>query len=262
MLDIRNLTVSFLDKQGGEAVRGVNLHMDEGEALGLVGESGSGKTMLALTVAGLVKRGITQCSGEILFGGRDLLRCSRTELRAIQGREIGFVFQEPMSSLNPLMRVGEQVEEPLRIHFREITPSRRREMALEAMERVDLRDPVSMYKKYPHQLSGGERQRIMIASAIITNPRLIIADEPTTALDVTVQMQITRLLRLIVRDQGAALLFISHDLSIVSRLCYRVAVMLAGEIVEAGPTEEIFMNPKEDYTKRLIEAIPKREKRR
>lgn len=262
MLDIRDLRVSFIDREDtGEVVHGISLHMDPGERLGLVGESGSGKSVTALTVAGLLKRSRVTVSGQVLFQGRDLLRCPRSELRKIQGRDIGMVFQEPMTSLDPLMQVGRQVEEVLRIHT-QLSAAQRRQQALEIMERVGLPDPAACYEKYPHQLSGGQRQRAMIAAALVIRPALLLADEPTTALDVTVQAQILDLLRELNRDMGVGILFISHDLHVVRKLCSRVAVMHNGEIVEAGPTEDLFRQPKEEYTRQLIAAIPTREKRK
>ncbi len=262
MLDIRDLRVSFHDHgETTEVLHGVNLHMDAGERLGLVGESGSGKSVTALAVAGLLRRSNATISGEILFDGRNLLLCPRDELRKIQGREIGMIFQEPMTSLNPLMRVGHQIEEVLRIHT-DKSPAERRALALEVMEKVGLPDPPVTYEKYPHQLSGGQRQRAMIAAAFIIDPRLLLADEPTTALDVTVQAQIIELLKRINVNRGIGLLFISHDLHVVRKLCTRVAVMHNGCIVETGPTEEVFHHPQDDYTKRLIAAIPTREKRK
>ena len=260
MLDIRDLHIRFTDDRGGEAVRGVSLTMEHGEKLGLVGESGSGKTITALTVAGLIERSRTAVSGEIFFEGKDLLQSSREEVRKIQGKDIGVIFQEPMTSLNPLMRIGPQIEEALKIHTK-LSPERRRELALEVMAHVDLPNPEETYRKYPHQLSGGQRQRAMIASAFITDPKLLICDEPTTALDVTVQAQILDLLGKINEKKGVGLLFISHDLSVVRRLCDRVAVMHNGLIVEQGSVEQIFTSPRDEYTKRLIAAIPKREKR-
>lgn len=262
MLDIRELRVSFIDREDtGEVVHGISLHMDAGERLGLVGESGSGKSVTALTIAGLLKRSRVTVSGQVLFQGRDLLQCPREELRTIQGREIGMVFQEPMTSLDPLMRVGHQVEEVLRIHTK-LPAAERRQQALELMERVGLPDVAECYQKYPHQLSGGQRQRAMIAAALIGRPALLLADEPTTALDVTVQAQILALLKELNRDMGVGILFISHDLNVVRKLCTRVAVMHDGAIVETGPTEEVFNHPREEYTRQLIAAIPTREKRK
>jgi len=260
MLEIKNLFVEFTGRNAAEAVHGISLRMEEGETLGLVGESGSGKTVTALSVAGLL-RGDVKLSGEINFMGRDLLKLPPKEWRQVQGGEIGMIFQEPMTSLNPLMRVGPQIEEALRIHS-SLPPQRRRELALELMGKVGLPEPELIYKKYPHQLSGGQRQRAMIASAVITDPKLLIADEPTTALDVTVQAQIIELLKRVNRNRGVGILFISHDLNVVRRLCSRVVVMHDGLIVETGPTEEIFNNPKDDYTKKLIAAIPGRGRRK
>ena len=262
MLDIRDLHVSFPEADGGvtEAVRGIDLHMEPGELLGLVGESGCGKTVTSLTVAGLIERKKTIISGEILFDGRDLLRCTREELRHIQGKDICMIFQEPMTSLDPLMKVGTQIEETLLLHTDKDADERRR-LALEVMGKVGLPDPETCYEKYPHQLSGGQRQRAMIASAFIIDPKLLIADEPTTALDVTVQAQIIELLARISRERGVGILFISHDLRVVRRLCRRVAVMYAGQIVETGETEDVFQRPQHDYTKKLIAAIPGKRRR-
>ena len=262
MLEIKDLRVSFLGPEGdGEVIHGINLSMAEGEMLGLVGESGSGKSVTALTIAGLLPRSKVQISGEVLFQGRDLLKCTREELRKIQGRHIGMVFQEPMTSLDPLMKAGLQVEEALHIHT-DLPAAERKARAIEIMGRVGLPRPEYYYEKYPHQLSGGQRQRTMIASALITNPALLLADEPTTALDVTVQAQIIELLKEINRDMGTGILFISHDLHVIRKLCSRVAVMFQGSIVETGPTEEVFNHPQDEYTKRLIAAIPTREKRK
>ncbi len=256
MLEIRDLHVTFLST-GKEAVRGVDLAIAPGQRMGLVGESGSGKTVTAMALSGLIERWNVDMSGQVLFEGRDLLTCSRDQLRHVQGKDIGVVFQEPMTSLNPLMRVGRQVEEVLRIHT-DLTAAQRRQRALEAMDQVGLPEPEVTYEKYPHQLSGGQRQRAVIASAMVIHPKLLICDEPTTALDVTVQAQILRLLKSISRDYGVAILLISHDLSVVRRLCESVAVMYQGRIVERGDTEDIFSHPQDEYTKRLIAAIPKR----
>ena len=262
MLDIKNLHLSFMDHDGPhEVLHGIDLHMDDGELLGLVGESGSGKSVTAMTVMGLLQRKNTTVSGEIFFEGRDLLRLSRDEMRKIQGKEIGMVFQEPMTSLNPVMKVGQQIEETLHIHT-DMPPEARRALALEVMEKVGLPTPAETYEKYPHQLSGGQRQRAMIASAFIINPRLLIADEPTTALDVTVQAQIIDLLREINRAHGIGVLFISHDLHLVRKLCTRVAVMQGGSVVETGSADDVFLHPQEAYTKKLIAAIPTRDKRK
>ena len=262
MLEIRDLHVTFRDGgrlSGVEAVKGIDLAIADGERLGLVGESGSGKTVTAMALSGLLERSRVEIRGQVLMDGRDLVTCTRRELRTVHGKEIGVVFQEPLRSLNPLMRVGPQVEEALKIHT-DKSPEERRALALEAMEQVGLPDPEITYRKYPHQLSGGQRQRAVIASAMITRPKLLICDEPTTALDVTVQKQILLLLRRLSEEYGVAILLISHDMNVVRRLCEEVAVMYRGEIVERGLTEEIFRNPQDEYTKRLIAAIPTRKR--
>ncbi|MCD8088402.1 MAG: ABC transporter ATP-binding protein [Oscillospiraceae bacterium] len=258
MLELKDLRVKFLST-GRQAVDGVSLSMAPGERLGLVGESGSGKTVTAMAVSGLIERNGVELSGQVLFEGRDLLSCPRQELRAVQGRDIGVVFQEPMTSLNPLMKVGRQVEEALRLHT-DLSPQERKALALEAMAQVGLPEPPVAYEKYPHQLSGGQRQRAMIAAAMVIHPKLLICDEPTTALDVTVQAQILSLLGDISRRYGVGILLISHDLSVVRRLCESVAVMYRGQIVERGQTEDVFQSPQDEYTRRLIAAIPTRKR--
>ncbi len=258
MLDIQNLSVTFNDGEENAAVRGIDLKMELGDTLGLVGESGSGKTVTAMTVAGLLERDNATVGGQIFFNGRNLLECTVEELRLLQGKEIGVVFQEPMTSLDPLMRIGRQIEETIKLHSRDVPAEERREMALEVMRLVGLPEPEETYKKYPHQLSGGQRQRAMIAAAFISRPKLLILDEPTTALDVTVQAQIIDLLKMLNNDCGVSLLFISHDLRVVRRLCKRIAVMYQGEIVEQGDTEDIFNHPVHEYTKRLLSAVSSR----
>lgn len=262
MLDVVNLNIEFHDHLTPETVVfDFNLHMEPGEIVGLVGESGSGKSMTALAIAGLLSRHDMEKRGQILFEQKDLLTCKREELRALQGNEISMVFQEPMTSLNPVFRIGWQVEEALRIHHPELSKQARRERAIQALMDVELADARRVYQSYPHQLSGGMRQRVMIASAMVCEPKLLIADEPTTALDVTIQAQIVKLLKRINKEKNTAILFISHDLSLIRQLCERVIVMQGGYIVEGGPVEEIFLSPKQEYTKKLIGAIPKCEKR-
>ncbi|MEG1241488.1 MAG: ABC transporter ATP-binding protein [Oscillospiraceae bacterium] len=259
MLDIKNLTVVFNDGREGMAVSGIDLHMEAGDTMGLVGESGSGKTVTALTVAGLIEHEQATISGEVVFEGRDLLKCTVDEMRLLQGKDIGVIFQEPMTSLDPLMKIGRQIEETVKLHCK-FTSEERRKMALEVMRLVGLPEPKTTYGKYPHQLSGGQRQRAMIAAAFITHPKLLILDEPTTALDVTVQAQIIELLKRLNEKCGVSLLFISHDLRVVRRVCKKVAVMYHGKIVEAGDTEEIFKNPCHEYTKQLVAAVSLRRK--
>jgi len=260
MLDVVDLNIEFNDhKLPSTVVYDFDLHMDNGEIVGLVGESGSGKSMSALAIAGLLSRKDMTKRGSIIFEGHDLLNCSRNELRTVQGNDIAMIFQEPMTALNPLKKIGWQVEESLRIHT-DLDKEQRKTKALKLLEDVELDNPQEVYNKYPHELSGGMRQRVMIAAALICEPKLLIADEPTTALDVNVQSQIIELLIKINKEKGTAILFISHDLSVVKSLCERVLVMYHGRIVEEGLASEIFNNPKEEYTQKLISAIPKFEK--
>lgn len=261
LLEVNHLTIEFHDRaQSVMAVRNVNFQMEEGQILGLVGESGSGKSQTALAIAGLLSRHDIEKSGEILFEGENLLNCPRHILRAMQGDDIGVVFQEPMTALNPVKKIGWQVEESLRIH-RELSKQERREKALEMLAQVELPDPEKVYQQYPHELSGGMRQRVCLAAAMICEPKLLIADEPTTALDVTIQAQIVKLLKRINKERNTAILFISHDLSLVRQLCEQVLVMKGGCLVERGECEQIFENPREEYTRQLIAAIPKVERR-
>ena len=259
MLEIRDLHVKFHTRQR-EAVAGVSLTIHDGEILGLVGESGSGKSVTAMSVAGLLPRKQCDFSGEILLDGAELLHADRTLLRQVQGREIGVVFQEPQSCMDPLMRIGPQVEEVLRIHT-DLSREARRDQALAALAAVELPDPAGVYRKYPHELSGGMLQRAMIAAAVVARPKLLLLDEPTTALDVTIQTQILELLKKLNREHGMAILFISHNLHVVQKLCTRVAVMQGGHLVETGLVQDIFQNPRQEYTRRLIAAIPTRNRK-
>lgn len=257
LLEVTDLNIEFHDHLIPETVvYDFALSLREGEIVGLVGESGSGKSMSALAIAGLLSRRDMRKRGQILFEGLDLLTCERSKLRSLQGNEISMIFQEPMTSLNPVKRIGWQIEEPLRIHT-ELSKEERYTRVIEMMREVELPEPEKLYRKYPHELSGGMRQRVMIAAAMICNPRILIADEPTTALDVTIQAQIVALLKRMNREKQTAILFISHDLSLVQQLCERVLVMQGGYIVEAGRTKEIFEHPSKEYTKQLIVAIPK-----
>ena len=258
MLEIKDLHVQFHNADH-EAVRGISLQVDEGQIVGLVGESGSGKTVTAMMIAGLLGSDRALAKGQILLDGVDMLRAGGKELLSYQGKDIGVVFQEPMSALNPVMRIGPQVEECLRVHT-DLSREDRRELALQAMRDVDLDDVEAVYNKYPHELSGGMLQRVCIAAAIVSRPRLLLADEPTTALDVTIQAQILQLLQRLNRERDMSVLFISHNLQVVRKLCTRVAVMQKGLIVEEGETEQVFHHPQHDYTRRLIAAIPTRRK--
>lgn len=260
MLEVTDLHIEIEDSIVPETVvYDFDITVGAGEIVGIVGESGSGKSMSAHAIAGLLSRKDMKKQGSIMFEGQELLSVERSKLRKIQGDDIAVVFQEPMTSLDPVKTVGYQVEEALRIHS-DLSDEELRSAAVNMMKDVELDDAENLYYKYPHELSGGMRQRVMIAAALICDPKLLIADEPTTALDVTIQAQIIELLKKINREKGTAILFISHDLGVVRSLCSRVVVMNRGRIVESGPVEEVFNHPKEEYTKHLIEAIPKFEK--
>ena len=262
MLDIKDLRVHFRSEPPGkDAVKGISLHMEPGEILGLVGESGSGKTVTAMALSSLLPNARAEITGKITFNGMDVFSATREELRALRGQSISVVFQEPMTSMDPTMRIGPQVEESLTVHGL-YTPEERKQRALQAMADAELPDPESLYRKYPHELSGGMLQRAMIAAAIICDPVLLICDEPTTALDVTVQEGILNLLKKINREKGTGILFISHNLHVVRKLCTRVAVMCRGEVVETGDVDQVFYHPQQEYTKRLIAAIPTRNRKR
>ncbi|MFF3440003.1 ATP-binding cassette domain-containing protein [Streptosporangium sp. NPDC002721] len=249
LLSVENLTVGF----GAErVVDGVAFSLGAGERLGLIGESGSGKTLTALALAGLLPPE-ARARGSVRLDSRELLGLRERSLARLRGDRIGFVFQEPLTALNPSMRVGAQIVEPLRIH-RGLARRPARAAAVELAARVGLPDPDRIVRSYPHQLSGGQRQRAGIAIALACRPALIVADEPTTALDVTVQAEILRLLTGLVREDGSALLFISHDLAVVAQVAERVAVMRDGRIIEEGPTLDVLRSPGEPYTKELVTA--------
>ncbi len=256
LLDIRGLSVGF-GPTGGEtlAVDNVSLRLERGRTLGLVGESGSGKSVTALSVVRLLAPGAKILGGKIFFHGRDLLQANEAALRAVRGARIGMVFQEPMTSLNPLHRIERQIGEILEVHG-VASREKRRFRTLELLNEVGLQNAERRLDAFPHELSGGQRQRVMIAMALANNPDLLIADEPTTALDVTVQAQILNLLRDLQKRHNMAILFITHDLGIVRRMADEVAVMKLGRVVETGRTEEIFTAPRHDYTKMLIVAEP------
>ena len=262
MIRIENLSVAF---DGTEVVKNVNLELKDGEILGVVGESGSGKSVTALTFMGLVSEAAEVTSGRIVFDGTVLREAGKPLDKALyrkfQGAEMSMVFQEPMTSLNPTQRVGRQVGEMLELHT-DYTKEEIRAKVLETFDAVGLREIEKVYDSYPHQLSGGMRQRVMIAMAIILHPDLVVCDEPTTALDVTIQNQIMELLKEINEKEQNSMLFITHDLNLARRICHRVAVMKDGRIVELGKTEDIFENPREEYTRTLIEAVPSRLKPR
>ena len=258
LLDVRDLKIAFYDTTPPtEVVKGISFSLEEGETLGIVGESGSGKTQTALSILQLLKENSAVSGGEILYEDSSVAHASSQDLQRIRGKEISMIFQEPMTSLNPVLTIEEQIAEGLLIH-ESCTPAERHEKVLAIMHEVELPDPEKLCNKYPHQLSGGQRQRVMIAAALITEPKLLIADEPTTALDVTIQSQILKLLKKINERHHTAILFISHDLGVIRSLCDRVVVMNHGTIVESGSVDDVFFHPKEDYTRRLLDAIPNR----
>ena len=267
LLDIRDLQVRF---GASEAVRGVSLLVDEGEVLGLVGESGSGKSAMALAILGLLGPA-AQVAGQIWWhrtakrgetakvdaeASVDLLRQPPSALRRLRGREIAMIFQEPMTALNPVMSIGRQVAESVEAYAPTLSGREVKRKAIAALEGVGLSDADRRYGDYPHQFSGGQRQRILIAMALINRPRLLVADEPTTALDVTVQAQILALLADLQRENKLAMLFISHDLAVVGQVASRVAVMRAGQVVETGPSEKLLTAPEHPYTRSLLAAVP------
>lgn len=256
LLEIRDLHVNIAGSgEDTEIVRGVSLELRLGEILGIVGESGSGKTMTALSIVGLLPDGARVRTGSIRLEGQELVHAPRRLLDRLRGVRMAMVFQEPMTSLNPLMRVWRQVAEPLILH-RAASKRSARHQAEDELRQVGIPDAARRATSYPHEFSGGMRQRAMIAAALIAQPKLMIADEPTTALDVTVQAQILRLLRDSERSEGNAVIFISHDLAVVSRLCDRIAVMYAGRIVETGKTTALLNSPRHPYTRALLNALP------
>ncbi len=258
LLDVRNLVTHFVTDEGPvRVVKDVSFQINEGETLGLVGESGCGKSVTALSIMRLIQTppGMIE-SGEIHFQGRDLLQISGEEMRNVRGREIAMIFQEPMTSLNPVLTIERQLTEPLRLHLG-MTQRAASTRAGELLEMVGIPDPGDRLKDYPHRMSGGQRQRVMIAMALSCNPKLLIADEPTTALDVTIQAQILELMMTLSRDFGTALLIITHNLGVIARFADRVNVMYSGGIREMGPADDIFDSPRHPYTVGLLNAIPR-----
>lgn len=255
LLRVENLKVSF--KQDGAiipAVHGVSFAVDKGETVALVGESGSGKSVTALSTVSLLGAS-AQVEGSVTYDGQEMIDAPGKRLRRVRGNDISFIFQEPMTSLNPLHTIEKQIGESLALH-QGLTDDSARTRIVELLDRVGIRDPESRLGAYPHQLSGGQRQRVMIAMALANKPDILIADEPTTALDVTIQAQILELLAELKREEGMGLLFITHDLNVVQRIADKVCVMKDGEIVESGPTAQIFANPKHPYTQKLLNALP------
>jgi peptide/nickel transport system ATP-binding protein/oligopeptide transport system ATP-binding protein len=257
LLEVKNLQTHFQTRAGlVRAVDGVSFDLARGELLGLVGESGCGKSVTALSLLRLVAPPGRIVGGEVLFDGVDLLKLSESKMRAIRGDDIAMIFQDPMTSLNPVYTVGEQIAEALRLH-RKLSRKQAKAAAIEAMREVAIPDPSRRADDYPHQLSGGMRQRVMIAMALACDPKLLIADEPTTALDVTIQAQILELLDELRRTRELAVLLITHDLGVVAEVADRVAVMYTGRIVEESPVAELFARPKHPYTEGLLRSVPK-----
>ncbi|MBL6612544.1 MAG: ABC transporter ATP-binding protein [Reyranella sp.] len=257
LLDVKNLTTRLATRAGTvTAVDNVSFSLDRGETLGLVGESGSGKSMTCLSIERLLPPNASATSGEVLFKGQNLLAKSSREMASLRGREIGMILQDPMTSLNPVFTIGNQVGEIFRLHRRGAVGGIR-EQVLGVLRRVGIPAPEERYGSYPHQFSGGMRQRVSIAINIANEPDLLIADEPTTALDVTIQLQILQLLKAIQQESGMAIVFVTHDLNLVARFCDRVAVMYAGRIVETGPVKDVFAEPRHPYTRSLLAAIPR-----
>jgi oligopeptide/dipeptide ABC transporter ATP-binding protein len=257
LLEIRDLSVSF-PTGGGETlvVRGVSLSVRRGEIVGLVGESGSGKSLTALATLGLVPVPGRICGGSIRLEGRELVGLGESELRPVRGGRIGLVFQEPAAALNPVLRVGTQIVEAIRAH-RPVSRAEARRRAVELLRRLSLPDAELRLRDYPHQLSGGQRQRVLVAIALAAGPSLLIADEPTTALDVTVQAQVLELFVELRRDLGLGILLITHDLAVVAETCDRAVVLYAGRVVEEGPIRELFEAPAHPYTRGLIASLPR-----
>lgn len=256
-LCIRGLSLSIRSRgRYYKALENISFHINPGEIAGLVGESGCGKSITSLAIMGLLPPSAKIDRGEIFLGETDLLKLGESELCKIRGEEISMIFQNPMSALNPLITCGKQIEECYTIHHKEASKEEAREKTLEIMRKAGLSRVEQLYKEYPHQLSGGMKQRIIIAMALINHPKLIIADEPTTALDVTIQAQILELLKELNKEFNSMILLISHDLGVIREVCDRTMVMYGGRIVESGETEEILENPVHPYTKGLIASVP------
>lgn len=263
LLEIKDLEVFFKSSQGiVKAVNKANINTRDGKTTAIVGESGSGKSVTSLAVMGLLdKSSLEKISGEINFEGKNLLKSTPEELRRIRGNEISMIFQEPMTSLNPALKVGYQMSEVFRTHFK-MDKKTAKEKSIEMIKKVEIPRPEEVYNSYPHELSGGMRQRIMIAMALSSSPKLLIADEPTTALDVTIQKEVLELMKKLKEDMNTSIIFISHDLGVVSDIADYVNVMYAGKLVERAKAEDIFKRPLHPYTRGLIKAIPSAHKKK
>jgi peptide/nickel transport system ATP-binding protein len=257
LLSVEDLTTSFATERGiVTAVDGISLHVNRGEILGLVGESGCGKSVTANSIMRLLDERTTRYSGAVKIDGRDLLAVDEEEMRHIRGKSVAMIFQDPMTSLNPLFTVGSQIVEAIRLH-QSVSKARAREIAIEMLAKTRIPSPAERFSDYPHQLSGGMRQRVMIAMALACNPKLLIADEPTTALDVTTQAQILQLVSQLKDELQMGTILITHDLGVVASTCDRVAVMYLGQIVEQATVEELFARPRHPYTRGLLKSMPK-----
>lgn len=257
LLEIKDEKLSFFTPAGEvKALNGVSFSMNEGEVLGIVGESGSGKSVTAYSIMGLTAYPGKLIGGTIYFNGHQIEKMSEKEMRKIRGNEVSIIFQDPMTSLNPVYTIGNQITEVIRLHTGK-SKKETYDRAKELLELVGINEPTKRLKQYPHELSGGMRQRVMIAIALACEPKLLIADEPTTALDVTIQAQILELMQELRQKLGMSIIMITHDLGVVASMCERIAVMYAGHIVEYGTADEIFYEPKHEYTKGLINSIPK-----
>lgn len=257
LLEIKDEKLSFFTPAGEvKALNGVSFSMNEGEVFGIVGESGSGKSVTAYSIMGLTAYPGKLIGGTIYFNGHQIEKMSEKEMRKIRGNEVSIIFQDPMTSLNPVYTIGNQITEVIRLHTGK-SKKEAYDRAKELLELVGINEPTKRLKQYPHELSGGMRQRVMIAIALACEPKLLIADEPTTALDVTIQAQILELMQELRQKLGMSIIMITHDLGVVASMCERIAVMYAGHIVEYGTADEIFYEPKHEYTKGLINSIPK-----
>ena len=258
LLEVSDLSVRFNTEDGVvHAVDGVSYSVERGKVLGIVGESGSGKTVGSLTLLGLTRSKSTEVEGTALFDGQDLLPMSNDQLRGVRGNDIGVIFQDPLSSLHPFFKVGDQLGEAVRTHHPDVSKAAARDRVIEALNQVGIPDPRDRLRAYPHEFSGGMRQRVMIAMALINRPKLVIADEPTTALDVTVQAQILELLDHLRQETGTAIVMITHDLGVVAQMADDIAVMYSGRIVEQAPARQIFEAPEHPYTWGLLRSIPR-----
>jgi oligopeptide transport system ATP-binding protein len=258
LLEVKDLNVSFFTHVGEvKAIRGVDFHVESGETVGIVGESGSGKSVTSLAILRLLPYPGKIISGGVTFLGENLLEKSARSMRAIRGDKISMVFQDPMTSLNPVFTIGEQIVEALSVHNKKRSAGEAKAKAIEMLNLVGIPDAVSRFRSYPHEFSGGMRQRAMIAMALVCEPSLLIADEPTTALDVTIQAQILEVMTDLREKTGASIILITHDLAVVSETCSRIIVMYGGQIMEEAPADELFENPMHPYTKGLMRCIPR-----